>query len=80
MIIKLISCALGLTLGLILTRLFDQHELHKLKEQVIELEEDNTKVIKDNSRLVAENKQLKSQLTLLLQTPPSSSNIPKFDD
>ena len=45
MLDKLIVGALSLTLGLIVARLFDEHEIHKLKEQLIHSEETNEKIV-----------------------------------
>lgn len=59
MLDKLIVGALSLTLGLIVARLFDEYEIHKLKEQLIRSEETNEKIIKENSELVKEVSRLK---------------------
>lgn len=67
---RLIAGALGITLGLILSRLFDEYEIHKLKEQLIHSEELNEKIIKENSALVRENTQLKRKI--------EPQNIPDF--
>lgn len=80
MIIRLVIGALGITIGLIISRLFDSHEIHKLKDQLIELEEDHNEVLNANSKLVAENAQLKLQIHHLIQAPPSPTNIPEFKD
>lgn len=80
MLTKLVLTALGITLGLIITRILDHHEIHKLKEHVIELEEENNKLVACNSKLVEENIRINAQLKHMLQTPPSQENIPKFDD
>lgn len=77
---RFILGALGVTLGLLLTRIFDQHQINKLKEELTEMEAEHNEVLNANTKLVNENKQLKEQLRHMIPIPPSSSNIPKFDD
>ena len=80
MIIKAVVGALGITIGLIISRLLDEHQINKLKDQLIEYEEEHNMILQENSKLVEENRQLKSSLNKLIQIPPTEKNIPKFDD
>lgn len=80
MIMRLVIGALGITIGLIISRLLDEHQINKLKDQLFEYEEEHNMILQENSRLVEENRQLKSSLSKLIQIPPTEKNIPKFDD
>ncbi len=80
MIIKAVVGVLGITIGLIISRLLDEHQINKLKDQLIEYEEEHNMILQENSKLVEENRQLKSSLSKLIQIPPTEENIPKFDD
>ena len=80
MIIKAVVGALGITIGLIISRLLDEHQINKLKDQLFEYEEEHNVILQENSRLVEENRQLRSNLSKLIQRPPTEENIPKFDD
>lgn len=80
MIIKAVVGALGITIGLIISRLLDEHQINKLKDQLIEYEEEHNMILQENSKLVEENRQLKSSLNKLVKIPPTEKNIPKFDD
>lgn len=80
MIIRLIIGALGITIGLIISRLLDEHQINKLKDQLFEYEEEHNAILQENSKLVEENRQLKYNLNKLVKIPPTEKNIPKFDD
>lgn len=62
MIEKTIMCVLGLILGIIISRIITHVEVHSLKEQLFESEENNEIIIKDNADLVRQNDILRKQI------------------
>lgn len=78
MIRDAILIVLSIALGAIISRLINHHEIHSLKDQLFESENNNEKIVRDNANLVRENSALQSKIAEL--SSPLGKNTPDFED